>query len=203
VESVIVRNVQPAVPESEVQNHRGVPVVLWVGSVKAWKRPEKFIELARHCQDLSAQFVMVGRIVDPQYNKQVEKATAELPNFHYAGFVALPEVGKYFSQAHLFISTSLAEGFANTFIHAWQRGVPVVSLGVDRDGLLKEQGFGFLAENMEQLIGEVHKLVQDPERRRDIGARARAHAQQEYNIETAVDKIESLLSARGVKIPAK
>lgn len=201
LESVVIRNVQPPVPESEVQNHQGIPVVFWIGSAKRVKRPEYFIKLARHCQDLAARFVMVGRLADPEYRSHIEKASAELSGFRYAGFVPLTEVGKCFSQAHIFVGTSLSEGFPNTFIHAWMRGVPVVSLGVDPDRVLQEQGLGVKVSNLNQMEAEIRALVNDPERRRIIGARARSFALKEFDLKTNVDKFESLLAARGVKIP--
>jgi glycosyltransferase involved in cell wall biosynthesis len=203
VESVILRNSHPPVGQTEVQTHEGTPTVLWVGSIKRWKRPELFIELARRCEDLPATFLMIGNIWDMHYRAPVEKTGLEVKNFRYGGFVPVREVQKYFREAHVFISTSVSEGFPNTFVHAWARGVPVVSLDVDPDNLLEEHGLGVKVSSLDHMEAEVRSLVADPERRRTIGTRARSFAIREFDLEANVDRLEGLLADRGVKLRAE
>lgn len=198
----LIRNAQPVPPASQMQSHRGHPQVLWAASVKAWKRPEQFIELAARCRDLAADFVMVGAIQEPKYKTVINRAAANLPNFRYAGFAELSEIGTYFAQAHLFVNTSVNnEGYPNSFIHAWLHGVPVVTLGVDPDLLLSQGGLGVAAKSPDELAQAVRSLLTNPDRRREIGARARAFAEQEHDLGRVVDRLEKLLAEQGVKLP--
>jgi glycosyltransferase involved in cell wall biosynthesis len=200
---VLIRNSQRSVPDSDVQPHTGTPIVLWAGSIKAWKGPEKFVELARHCRDLDAQFLMIGKIQEPRYPELLNNAIAELPNFRWGGFIPLERVGEYFRIAHLFVSTSLSEGYPTTFIQAWQRGVPVVSMhNVNPERLLTEGGLGVLAGSLDEMESVVRELVANPARRKEIGAKARAFAEAEYELTRTVDKLEGLLRERGVRLPA-
>jgi len=201
VETLVIRNSFAPVPDSEVQNHTGRPVVLWVGSVKVWKQPEKFIELARRCKDLCADFIIAGEVYEQEYRSLLDKAAKELPNFKYAGFVPLAEIDRHFSAAHIHVKTSLPlEGFPNTFVQAWLRGVPVVSLGVDPDRLLSRNGFGFAVGSMDELEQRVRELLESPELRREIGGCAREFAQKEFDLQANVDKLEELIREKQVAV---
>jgi glycosyltransferase involved in cell wall biosynthesis len=201
IESIILRNAHPPLPDSDVQTHNGPPTIVWVSSIKGRKRPELFIELAKRCQDLPAKFVMVGAYQEPHYQSIVENAVQTLRNFEYRGFIPFARVGEQFKQAHLFISTSLSEGFASTFVQSWMYGVPVISLDVDPENILKEKGLGICASSLDEMEHAIRSLLDDPARRREIGARARAFAQQEFDLHKVVDKLEALLKERGVRLP--
>lgn len=201
---VLIRNTQQSVPESDVQKHTGQPIVLWAGSIKDWKQPMQFIELARRCGDLDAVFLMIGRVLEAKYHAILESAVKEIPNFRYGGQIPLAEVGDYYKQAHLFVSTSLSEGYPTTFVQAWQRGVPVVSMNkVNPEKLLTEAGLGYLADSLEEMESALRDLLNNPDRRREIGHKARGFAQEEYELTRTVDKLEQLFAQKGVRLPAR
>jgi glycosyltransferase involved in cell wall biosynthesis len=104
--------------------------VLWVGTFKPIKRPELFIELARQCPE--QRFVMVGGPDHPNdpgqhfFNSMRELARSA-PNLSFQGFVPFAQVGEHFNRASLLVNTSDSEGFPNTFMQAWARGIPSMS----------------------------------------------------------------------------
>jgi len=202
--SEIVRNSHKPVPEEEVQTHDGEPLILWADSIKDIKRPEIFLELVRRCKDLPATFLMLGRILHENYRSLVDQAVRDLPNFRYGGFIPLNEVETYFRQAHMHMKTSLPiEGFPNTFIQSWLHGIPIVSYQGDPESLLRDGGLGVRADSIDELEKAVRELVNNSAKRREIGARARAFAVREFDLKNNVDKLERLLSERGVRLPAK
>ncbi|MBK6765436.1 MAG: glycosyltransferase family 4 protein [bacterium] len=178
------------------QSHDGKPVVLWAGSVKKWKRPELFFQLARRCADLDCEFVMAGELQDELSKVPLERAARELPQFRYVGFVPPEQIGKLYDRAHLFVSTSRAEGFANTFIQAWLRGIPVVSLDVDPDGLLSAEGLGAAAHSIDELEQKLRAFIQDVTLRRTVGAHAREFALREFDLVSNVNRLEALIQSR-------
>lgn len=104
--------------------------VLWVGSIRPSKCPERFLDLARAMPD--KRFVMVGG-ADKQsesglgYYQRIQEMAKGVPNLSFIGYVPFDEVGGHYDGASVFVSTSDMEGFPNTFLQAWIRGVPTVS----------------------------------------------------------------------------
>jgi glycosyltransferase involved in cell wall biosynthesis len=104
--------------------------VLWVGTIKPLKRPEMFIELARRFP--GRRFKMVGG-PEPDvgsataYYEGVRQAAQQVPNLDFVGFVPFAQVGRFFDGASVLLNTSTTEGFPNTFLQAWMRGVPSLS----------------------------------------------------------------------------
>jgi glycosyltransferase involved in cell wall biosynthesis len=201
IESVIIHNPQTIPPESEMQSHDGRAMVLWVGRFKDWKRPGAFIELAKRCGDLEADFVMIGGIQEPKYKEILDNAAKALTNFRYDGLVSRERVGEYYGKAHVYVSTSQAEGYPNTFIHAMMHGVPILSMDVNPDGVLTDMGFGRLAHDVGGMEQAVRELLADPQKRRHIGARARKYAVGEFDLKLIVDRIEEEMAKRGVGMP--
>jgi glycosyltransferase involved in cell wall biosynthesis len=103
--------------------------VLWAATVKPLKRPDLFIELARRLPHL--RFVMVGgpgMTDDAQaFFDHVAQLAQPLPNLSVMGHVPYHQVGQWFDGAALCVNTSDYEGFPNTFMQAWLRGIPTVS----------------------------------------------------------------------------
>jgi glycosyltransferase involved in cell wall biosynthesis len=205
LQAEILRNSYPPVPETEVQSHDGQPVIIWADSIKPLKRPEAFLELAHRCRDLPAIFQMLGNIYEKElYQRPIDDAVRTLPNFRYAGFIPLNRIDEYFHAAHVHVKTSLPiEGFPNTFVQAWLHGVPVASYEVELEGRLTRGELGRCARTMDELEAAVRELVTHPELRREIGARARAFAVREFDLQANVDRLESLLAARGVRLPQR
>jgi glycosyltransferase involved in cell wall biosynthesis len=192
--SVVLRNSFPFVPETEIQNHDGKPVIAWVGSLKHWKRPELFIELARRCQGVDAIFEMAGEIYEADYENIIADAQKSLTNFRYLGKVPADKIDKVFTASHLHVKTSLPlEGFPNTFVQAWLRGVPVVSLNIDPDNLIQNQKLGVVVKSLDELERAVRDLIANPEKRKEIGRHARDFAMKEFDLKKNADKLEELI----------
>jgi glycosyltransferase involved in cell wall biosynthesis len=181
----VVRNFQPA-PTEEIDKS-GPLTVLWVANFKRWKQPELFVALANELRDLeSVRFVMVGASASGtgtvDWNAAVMAQIKRAKNLDYLGPLPQAEINRLFARAHVFVNTSKWEGFPNTFIQAWMREVPVVSLSVDPDGVLAHGKMGIAAENPGALASAVRALITDPARRGEYGERARRYALREHSL---------------------
>lgn len=103
--------------------------VIWVGTIRALKRPELFIDLAR--QHPQRRFLLVGgkEVASgaAELFEQIKSKASSVPNLEMLGYIPPQEVGKIFDGASALINTSTHEGFPNTFLQAWIRGVPSLS----------------------------------------------------------------------------
>lgn len=167
--------------------------VLWVGTFKPVKRPELFIELARQMPSL--RFVMVGGADHPNdpdgaYFERMRAAAAGVSNLQFVGYVPSIEVGSYFDAASEFVNTSDSEGFPNTFLQAWIRGVPTLSfvrpeLSPGKTGTIACNDLADMAARLQHLAG-------DPAAWQQASDDCLAHFSQVHSVATVLEKYRSL-----------
>ena len=165
------------------------PIVLWVATVKEVKQPELFLKLAREIPE--AKFQMVGGSApedDPQYFEQIKKLSAQIPNLEFVEFVPYHQIDQYFARASIFVNTSVpdTEGFPNTFLQAWARYTPVVSLNCDPDEVICEKRLGFHSGTFEQAVKDVKLLLKDEKLRAEMEANGRKYVEEEHDIKKIV-----------------
>jgi glycosyltransferase involved in cell wall biosynthesis len=189
----IIPNGHP-VPEDCISDEEKSPVVLWINNIKKLKRPGLFIALAASLIDLDVDFVMVGCPPEGSSGKRFEALLERAPQrFRYTGPLGIGEVNKLIAQSILAVNTSKpVEGFPNTFIQSWMRGVPIVSLEVDPDGVIEKEGLGRCSRTFEHLALDVRELISKRELRKSIADRARSYAVQNFDVERMVLQYETL-----------
>lgn len=168
------------------------PFVLWASSLKTSKNPERFLELAAQFQQAPVDFLMVGHISNPRYERLVRDAQG-LPNFHYLGVVSYHELNGMLRASLFLAHTCAPEGFPNVFIQAWMQAKPVVSLYYDPDDLLATHQLGYCSETFEQFVQDTQRLIDNIEDRNTIGIRVEAFARQHFDLASNAQKIEAFL----------
>jgi glycosyltransferase involved in cell wall biosynthesis len=155
--------------------------VVWIANLKPWKQPDAFVRLAQALRDMQAvRFTMIGAGAtdagNREWSDQLMSAIEATPNLEYLGQLSQDETTRRLAAAHLFVNTSLHEGFPNTFIQAWMRKVPVVSLHVDPDSVLVREAVGCHAQTEFNLAARVRELLSDAVLREQYAERARQYA---------------------------
>jgi glycosyltransferase involved in cell wall biosynthesis len=189
----IIPNFHPA--PSERSDKSGPLTVLWVSSLKSFKQPEAFLELADSMREHpEVRFIMIGPWQgEASWVESVRTRIASTPNLEYLGARPQDEVNALLARAHVFVNTSLYEGFPNTFIQAWMREAVVVSLHVDPDELLENSGLGiFCHGSREQLKESIQRLLTEPGLRNAFAQRAREHALARHSLRNAQSLVELL-----------
>ena len=163
--------------------------VLWLSNLRDLKRPELVLELARQLPHVS--FTLAGGplpgAAGKTYYDDVRAAAARLPNVTMPGPVRYAETGGWFDRARLFLNTSSIEGFPNTFLQAWIRGVPVVSF-FDPDGLIRRLQLGAVSASVDDMREAIRGLLDVDVYRENIGRRARDFAKSSDPSMHAVDR---------------
>jgi glycosyltransferase involved in cell wall biosynthesis len=136
--------------------------VLWVANLRRIKRPDRLLELARAMP--SVNFHMAGAEMPGEEDlyRLVEAEARELPNLTFHGGVPYMEVGKLFDRARVFANTSELEGFPNTYLQAWVRGIPVVTT-FDPDGLVESEGLGSSHTSVPEMIQGLKAMLYSEE----------------------------------------
>ena len=198
---LIAPNFHP-LPDDPVDKMIGATRVVWVANFKRSKRPELFVDLAEsmsECPDI--RFVMIGRSGNPTLYEGLHRRIDSLPNLEYRGELPISAVNEELSRSHLFVSTSSIEGFPNTFIQAWMRRVPVLSMDVDPDNVLRDQGVGVICHDIQEMRQQVARLAKDNAARQRIGELAQNWAVSKHgpaNASRIVDYLAQLASRRAV-----
>jgi glycosyltransferase involved in cell wall biosynthesis len=174
----VIYNFHP-MPRENIKKTNPIKIV-WISNFKPFKQPEYFIRLARDLRNLGKKVkcIMIGAPAHLPLNWQssIENKIDEEDNLAYLGVRPLEEVNSILAKAHIFVNTSLFEGFANTFIQAWMRKVPVVSLHCNPDGILERHNIGFFSGTYEKMLQRVIELIKNPALRDEMGERAQVYA---------------------------
>jgi glycosyltransferase involved in cell wall biosynthesis len=180
-------------PENIIKKSDRV-TVLWLANLKPMKQPEVFIRLAKEVgktNDLS--FVMMGRPDGPEkWLKRLMEQIRTVSNLRYVGEVSQNEANQRLSEGHILVNTSRFEGFSNTFVQAWLRQVPVVSLTVDPDHILDREKLGFCSETFGKLCRDVRLLAENKVFREEMGIKARCFARKNYGVKKMIKKVTGL-----------
>ena len=167
--------------------------ILWVNNIRPVKRPELVIELAKRLPEY--RVVAIGGPCGDQktyYNEIKTKATA-LDNLKFMGFIPYRDVNQYYSRARVFVNTSELEGFPNSFLQAWIRGVPVISF-FDPDNLIRKQELGGAPANLDEMVELVKDLMLNKPYRHSIAKRTRAFAFEHYSPRRVIQEYASVFS---------
>jgi glycosyltransferase involved in cell wall biosynthesis len=191
--SAIIGNFHPF-PTEQVCKKDPIEVI-WIGNLKPLKQPEVFFDLARDLQGGSdVRFTVIGALQgSKRWRESLVSQMDQIEPLSYLGALSQKEVNDKLLNAGVLVNTSLWEGFSNTFIQAWMRRVPVVSLNVDPNQLLSSGEMGMLSRNYGQLCNDVSRLLEDADLRRRLGAQAQAYAfenHSEDNIEKLIELID-------------
>ena len=190
----VVPNFHPY-PDKEIFKEGTVKIV-WIANLKPWKQPETFIRLAKDLKYVEgAQFLMIGASPskESEWFSSLLKEINSQNNLSYLGVCTQEKVNEILSSSHIFVNTSRYEGFANTFIQAWMRKVPVVSMHVNPDGIFDSEKVGFFAGNSyEYLKQKVELLIENAGIRFEIGENAQKYAFHNHSVKNAEKVIELL-----------
>jgi glycosyltransferase involved in cell wall biosynthesis len=170
--------------------------VLWVGTLRWFKRPELLLNLADRLPDV-AFWVAGGPWIgggdrDARTADRFRTQAAGRPNIHPFGLLTNDRVLSLQRQAALLVNTSVLEGFPQTFLEAWASRAPVVTCGVDPDEVICRHGLGLHAAREEDLAPAVRRLIDDDPLRRAMGDRCAKHVREHHDIEDIADRYASL-----------
>jgi len=190
VRSILVRSAGPDPGEPAPLPRDGRPRMLWVGRLAPQKRPDLLLEVARRCPE--TEFDAVGAAHSGALAESFAAAASAFKNVHLHGFVPHARLGAYYDHSAGLICTSAREGFPNTFIEAWSRGRPVLTL-VDPDDIVRDEGVGVVAEDAERLGEAVRRIDPRSDEWTAMARRARAYYLREHRPEGIIDAYERLL----------
>lgn len=195
VSSTVQRTVYPAATGAAAGRREHV---LWVGRCLDWKRPMAFLDLAEGRPDVPVVMACAAHEGARALYDSVAVRASRMPNVQFLGFVPFADTEDLFRHARVFVNSSTAEGFPNTFVQAARVGTPVLSLEVNPDGILQSAGFGACADGDPAVLArQLDRLLDDSQTWERQSASAYEYFQREHDIEALLPPFaRSLLSLR-------
>jgi len=156
--------------------------VLWVGNIRRVKRADRILELADRLPQ--AGIHMIGGPVagEEALFEEIEHEAAVRPNISFHGRLPYLDASGVYGRARVLVNTSDVEGFPNTYLQAWIRGVPVVTL-IDPDGVIAREGLGVHLSDPARFPEAVARLLANAAPWRAASERCRGFAAREYSEE--------------------
>lgn len=184
------------IPDFDTGAYDDKKTILWVGRLEPMKRPDIFIKLAEYFK--KEQFIMIGPVRD-DLKEYADKIIAEISkheNIKYLNFVHHHLIDKFFQSAKVFINTSEAEGFPNTFIQAGLRQTPVISLNVNPDNFITENNAGSFCKNDFKILKEsLNNILSDKKKLRIKSKNIYDYTALNHNIDITVDRLKNILTS--------
>jgi glycosyltransferase involved in cell wall biosynthesis len=176
---------------------------LWVARCEPWKRPELLIELARSLPNRNVVMICPPSKDQEQLFEQISSKARKLANLTFIERVSFAESQKYFERAKVFIGTSQAEGFPNTYVQACAAGTPIVAYEVDPEEFIEHNRAGLVARgNFRSLTQAVESLLTDPDEWKQCSENARAYADRTHDLNAQGARWATLLRSVAPTSPA-
>ncbi len=197
LDSTVIMNSVELPPASEVQDSGTGAGVVWLSTYKTVKRPEWFTRFAERHRGVPCR--MAGVVPGPPLSdaeyRAAQAVAARAPNLTVEGAIAHERIGGFLAGAAVFAHTSPVEGFPNTLLECWARGLPAVS-SFDPDGIVERERLGAFRLDYDAWEAAIERRLADRVLRHDEGARARAWVGAHHAPEVVHEALAELL--RGV-----
>jgi glycosyltransferase involved in cell wall biosynthesis len=176
--------------------HDRAGYVLWVASIRPSKRAELALEIARRLPNY--RFVMIGGPDSDrrsqEYFASLKEAARALPNLEIRGFVPFTEAEQAFNGARVFLNTSEYEGFPNTFLQAWARGIPSVGF-IDTGSRRNGEPVYDSARDVGEATWKLERLMRDDIQWHLMSQRVQGHYRDTHSVDAIISRYEREIAA--------
>lgn len=177
IEAQVIRNVMRSPRAQTVPaNHRGPRTrVLWAGRLAMKKRAEWLVDVANALPEMDFEIVGSSN-ADTDYATEMIERIDATPNITRGERLSRDKLLERYDAADAVLSTSIVEGFPNTFIESWYCGKPVVCT-CDPDGFVTTHQLGWHGDTVSELVAGLRAMAaRSPDEVSEFSARAQKFA---------------------------
>lgn len=154
---------------------------IWVANIKPLKRLDWFVRMAEMLPNNS--FAVVGGVQDYNYFEPIKEDITKLNNITYMGALSFAETSSLILQSKCLVCTSEFEGFPNTFIQAFSRGIPVIST-VDPSDVISDNKIGYFVSSIDSLALKGQEIIRSQEKYDDMSGKALKYFKGNHSFES-------------------
>ncbi|WP_191860180.1 glycosyltransferase family 4 protein [Hanstruepera ponticola] len=175
----------------EPQTNFSKKTIIWCGNFGLNKRPQLFVELANALIERDYKFIMIGSHSDKAYVSSILKNKPD--GLQVTGQLSFEESLSYFDKASLLVNTSKSEGFSNTYIQAWLRGLPTLVFGADPSDVIASNNLGYVCNDVSEAAKSIEKILSDFNEYEILANNTKTFATNHHTIEIMTDHFLSVL----------
>lgn len=199
---VIPLGIDPPPPVADaaahVRDRFGIeePFVLWTGTIEPRKNLRGLLHAWRDAARRDATLVLVG----PRgWNEDLSALIEGDESIRSLGFVPREALHELYAAATVFCWPSIREGFGFPVLEAMSHGCPVItSRGTSTEEIAGDAGILVDPADTSQIAGALTELLDDADRRSELGRRGRERAATFTWVRTAEALAEAYSSSIGV-----
>ena len=192
-------------PEVDRSRRSGPVRLLYVGRLVRTKGARDAIRALDLLGDLDVHLDVVGSGPDAEACQQAAREAGVSARVTFHGRRSRAEVDFFYREADVFVFPSYREAGGNVQLEAMGWGLPVIVSNLGGTAAAVPADCGILVHPVDpvqysrQLAQAVRQLVLDPQRRRQMGERAREHVRSEGLWDRKIEQVEALYEqvARG------
>ncbi len=135
--------------------------------------------------------VVIGQGPEKENLKELAEELGVSENLHFTGFVPEEKMTDYYTQANAFILPSLYEPFGIVLVESMACETPVIA--TDAGGIpevLGDTGIGINQRNPGEIAENTVKLLENPEKAKEIGKKGRKRAKEKFEWDKITEKTE-------------
>jgi glycosyltransferase involved in cell wall biosynthesis len=189
---VISSVAEPAAPRAATPD-----AFLWIGRLAAYKRPERYLDLAAAVPEARFRLLGVPTGPDgPRLAAELAERAQSLPNVELLEPRPRAELGPLYDEAVAVVNTADFEGMPNIFLEGWSRGVPALALTHDPDGTIVRERLGAFGNgDMADFARAARSLWAGREDQRKLAGRCIAYVRRQHSLDAAVRAWAAVLGA--------
>ncbi len=178
------------------------PLVVWIHNYRPHAQLGLALKIAASYERSGIQFFFVTGSTRPEQLRELHRWKRLPSNVRLFGALSPEEAQELLERAWVLLHTAFYEGFPNTFVQAWLRETPVVSLWVDPGGVLRREGIGICADgNTARLQQALESFLDNPEHRATVGLRAREYAEKQHGLRHNCPRLQQLFNGLAQRKP--
>jgi glycosyltransferase involved in cell wall biosynthesis len=169
--------------------------VVWVGNIISDTRRSKGVtELVALIRLLPhIQFEIIGELSAPGI-QPILNELKQYSNVRLIGRLSYYETLAKIAQSRLVINTSPQEGFSNVMLEAWSLGKPTITLHVNPDKLLRNNGLGACAQgNLKKMSMMISDLLDDRRKLKAMNEECREYIEKTHFPEIVCRSFENMI----------
>jgi glycosyltransferase involved in cell wall biosynthesis len=186
---------EPAPPADDA---RVGEAFLWFSRLVSYKQPMRYVELAQAIPEARFIMIPVVTVAGSGAVPGFQTAAGAVSNLELLDPLPHAELGKLIESAVAVVNTSVLEGMPNSFLEAWARGVPVLTLQFDPDDVVERNDLGVSAHgSWERFVDGARELWNGRSRRDGLARRLQEYVRETHSLEAVGTRWTELIREVG------